>query len=111
MEKETILYSIINSTDEAYQIIPELKDAWNMTPHRILNIGETVTLDLNNKNNLKLQCLSSEDWVTFDITDKKLSIIFEPNLTGFTRQARVFINVILNNLNINLLAFAIHQKG
>lgn len=111
MEKETILYSIINSTDEAYQVIPELKDAWNMTPHRILNLGETIYLNLDNKNNLNLKCLSSESWVNFQISDNKLAITFDSNLTGITRQTRIFINVMSGDTDINLLTFAIYQKG
>ena len=58
MGKETILYSIINSTDEAYQVIPELKDAWNMTPHRILNLGETIYLNLDNNKIVDITSLS-----------------------------------------------------
>jgi len=42
MEKETILYSIIYSSQEAYDRIPELKDAWNLTPHKISKLGETI---------------------------------------------------------------------
>ena len=35
MDKETIFYSIMYQDSSAISIIPELANAYNMTPHRI----------------------------------------------------------------------------
>ena len=46
MEKETILYNILYVDNKARTIIPETVNAWNLTPHRFIKSGETVSIDI-----------------------------------------------------------------
>lgn len=39
MEKQTILYNILYIDERAKNLIPEVVDAWNITPHRFSKSG------------------------------------------------------------------------
>jgi hypothetical protein len=66
MEKETILYNILYVDNRARNIIPEVIDAWNLTPHRFIKSGETVSLDVHS-NMYSIQGFSSAQYVHINV--------------------------------------------
>lgn len=66
MEKETILYNILYVDNKARTIIPETVNAWNLTPHRFIKSGETVSIDINRTLYI-IKGFSSSDYVHIDV--------------------------------------------
>ena len=96
MEKETILYNILYVDNKARTIIPEVVNAWNLTPHRFIKSGETVSIDISRTLYI-IKGFSSSDYV-------------HPNDTNATRQARVSLNISDPTGTHKLLQFVIHQN-
>lgn len=109
MEKETILYNILYVDNRARTLIPEVVDAWNITPHRFDKAGETVSLALN-FTMYRLEGYSTSDYVHINITDSSIDITLDPNPTPATRQARISINICDSSGCNKLLQFVIHQN-
>lgn len=106
-----MLYSVVYADQKAYLLIPELKDAWNLTPHRINRPGETVEIELRNPDKIEITGFCSADFVNIDIKEDTINIKFDPNFTGSTRETRIYLNTVVDNKVNKLLQFAIHQNG
>jgi len=52
--------------NRARNIIPEVIDAWNLTPHRFIKSGETVSLDVHS-NMYNIQGFSSAQYVHINV--------------------------------------------
>ena len=46
MEQETIFYNKLYVNNKARTFMPELVNAWNLTPHRFIMSGETLSIDI-----------------------------------------------------------------
>ena len=62
MNKETIFYSIMYQDSSAISIIPELANAYNMTPHRITKEGEVINIPINRTLG-RLSFVGGQDWI------------------------------------------------
>lgn len=111
MEQRTILYSVIYADQKAYIIIPELKDAWNLTPHRISRTGEVVELKIQNPDEIELTGFCNSDFIHIDIQEDKIVFSIDPNTTGSTRESRIYLNMLIDNKVNKLVQFALHQNG
>lgn len=109
MEKETILYNILYVDNRARNIIPEVIDAWNLTPHRFIKSGETVSLDVHS-NMYNIQGFSSAQYVHINVKQDRIDITLDPNDTDTTRQARISLNISDSTGTHKLLQFVIHQN-
>lgn len=109
MEKETILYNILYVDNKARTIIPEVANAWNLTPHRFIKSGETVSIDINRTMYI-IKGFSSSDYVHIDVKQDRIDITLDPNDTNATRQARVSLNISDPTGTHKLLQFVIHQN-
>lgn len=109
MEKQTILYNILYIDERAKNLIPEVVDAWNMTPHRFNKAGETVSLKLNDTIE-EITGYSTSDFVGIEVTRKNIIVTLQPNTTQGSRQARVTLNIGKGEHTTKLLQFVIHQN-
>lgn len=109
MEKQTILYNILYIDERAKNLIPEVVDAWNITPHRFSKSGESVSLKLNDTIE-EIKGYSTSDFVDIEVTRKSIIVTLQPNTTQGSRQARVTINANSGSHTTKLLQFVIHQN-
>lgn len=109
MEKQTILYNILYVDQKAKNLIPEVVDAWNMTPHRFSKSGESVSLRLNDTIE-EITGYSTSDFVDIEVTRKNIIVNLQPNTTQGSRQARVTLNIGKGEHTTKLLQFVIHQN-
>lgn len=109
MEKETILYNILYVDQKAKNLIPEVVDAWNMTPHRFNKAGETVSLKLNDTIE-EIKGYSTSDFVDIDVTRDYIKITLQPNTTQSSREARILLSIGGGDYYTKLLNFVIHQN-
>lgn len=109
MEKQTILYNILYIDERAKNLIPEVVDAWNITPHRFSKSGESVSLKLNDTIE-EIKGYSTSDFVDIEVTRKSIIVTLQPNTTQGSRQARVTINANSGGHTTKLLQFVIHQN-
>lgn len=107
--KETILYNILYVDNKARTIIPEVVNAWNLTPHRFIKSGETVSIDISRTLYI-IKGFSSSDYVHIDVKQDRIDITLDPNDTNATRQARVSLNISDPTGTHKLLQFVIHQN-
>jgi hypothetical protein len=84
MEKQTILYNILYVDERAKNLIPEVVDAWNITPHRFSKSGESVSLKLNDTIE-EIKGYSTSDFVDIEVTRKSIIITLQPNTTQGSR--------------------------
>lgn len=109
MEKQTILYNILYVDQKAKNLIPEVVDAWNITPHRFSKSGESVSLKLNDTIE-EIKGYSTSDFVDIEVTRKNIIVTLQPNTTQGSRQARVTLNIGKGEHTTKLLQFVIHQN-
>lgn len=109
MDKETIFYSIMFQDNDAVNIIPELKDAYNMTPHRIVKAGEVITIPINRTLG-KLSFVGGQEWIHPVVNTDDIKIVFDENTTNATRIARPVIQYCDPAGCKNLVQFALHQN-
>lgn len=109
MEKQTILYNILYIDERAKNLIPEVVDAWNITPHRFSKSGESVSLKLNDTIE-EIKGYSTSDFVDIEVTRKSIIITLQPNTTQGSRQARITLSIGGREHSAKLLQFVIHQN-
>lgn len=109
MDKETIFYSIMYQDSSAISIIPELTNAYNMTPHRIAKEGEVISIPINRTLG-RLSFVGGQDWIHPIVNTDNISIVFDANNTGAVRVARPVIQYCDPNGCKNLVQFALHQN-
>lgn len=107
--KRNYLYNILYVDNKARTIIPEVVNAWNLTPHRFIKSGETVSIDINRTLYI-IKGFSSSDYVHIDVKQDRIDITLDPNDTNATRQARVSLNISDPTGTHKLLQFVIHQN-
>lgn len=110
MNKETIFYSIMYQDSSAISIIPELANAYNMTPHRITKEGEVINIPINRTLG-RLSFVGGQDWIHPIVNTDNISIVFDANNTGAVRVARPVIQYCDPNGCKNLVQFASLHLG
>lgn len=109
MDKETIFYSIMYQDSKAISIIPELKEAYNLTPHRIAKEGETINVAINRTIGT-IQFIGGQDWIHPIVNTDNISIVFDTNTTNQVRVAKPVIQYCDPSGCRTLVQFALHQK-